>query len=490
LVFGQAEIDTMRKPRVFIGSSTEALDVARAVELHLSRYCETTLWESGVFKLSHSTIEDLEATVLNHEFAVLVLTPDDIVTSRSKKTAAPRDNVVFELGLFVGSLGRERTFVVCDPKVAKIPSDWFGMKVARFDWRRANNSQEVRSALSPASTEIIEAIRSAPRASARPLISRDDIAGPDELYLAISKRSSNLTGVVVLHDETAWAWKLFPTVLEWTLARVPVTVFLSPPHGDQKQIRQEQYRRKLLQNLGVRVLTRRKLPLRGFFLDVGDESNLEALVLGEDSSGYKPLAFRYEAKDHPEAVKALLNTIPSVWKKTSADFRPSIDNYPDDEVARTLKSKVTQYKGHGVSIKPRFVNTQDLNVISGYTRAYKYSQIECLAKQYNEAKVKPFKSLRIALKDGSFSIVTPPVVEATSGGLVAIEGNTRATYCLHRQMAKFFCLLVEGVSEQLPGRPWTLAKVEISERTLAPEERIDGFEYHQFRHIERAVHPY
>ena len=490
LVFRQAEVDTMSKPRVFIGSSTEALDVARAVELHLHDYCDTTLWKSGVFKLSHSTIEDLEATVLNHEFAVLVLTPDDIVTSRSKKTAAPRDNVVFELGLFVGSLGRERTFVVCDPKAAKIPSDWFGMKVACFDWQRANKPQEVRPALSPASTEIIEAIRSAPRATARPLISRDDIVGPDELYLAIAKRSSNLTGVVVLHDETEWAWKLYPTVLEWALARVPVTVFLSPAHGDQKQLRQERYRRKLLQNLGVQVVKKKTLPLRGFFLDVRNESSLEALVLGEDSSGFKPFALRYEAKDQPEAVKALLNTVPGVWKKTSADFCPSIDNYPDDDVARILKSQVAQYKGRDIRISPRFVNTRDLNVISAYTRSYKYSQIECLANRYSEAKVKPFKSLRVMLKDGSFSIVTPPVVEATADGLVAIEGNTRATYCPHQGRAKFFCLHVEGVSEELPGRPWPLAKVKISERTLAPDERLDGFNYYQFRHIERAVHPY
>jgi len=299
-----------------------------------------------------------------------------------------------------------------------------------------------------------------------------------------------LTGVVVLHDETEWAWKLFPTVLEWTLARIPVTIFLTPPHGDQRQLRQEHYRRKLLQNLGIRIVKRKTLPLRGFFLDVGEESNLEALVLGEDSSGYKPLAFRYEAKDHPEVVKALLNTIPNVWKKTSADFCPSIDKYPDDEVARILKNKISQYKGYGITIKPKFVKIQDLNVISGYTRAYKYSQIECIAKRYNETKVKSFKSLRIRLKDGSFSIVTPPVVEATDYGLVAIEGNTRATYCLHQGKAKFFCLLVEGVSEPLPGRPWPLAKVKISQRTLAPEERLDGFEYHKFRHIERAVHPY
>ena len=483
-------MDTMRKPRVFIGSSTEAIDVARAVELHLSNHCATKLWESGVFKLSHSTIEDLEATICTCEFAVLVLTPDDIVTSRSKKTAAPRDNVVFELGLFVGSLGRERTFVVCDPKVVKIPSDWFGMKVASFDSQRTKNSEEVQPALSPACTEILTAMRSAPRVTERPVISRNEIAGPDELYLAISKRSSNSTGVVILHDETTWAWQLFPTVLEWTLDQVPVTVFLSVPHGDQRQIRQESYRRKLLQNLGVRIVNKQTLPLRGFFLDVGDESNIEALVLGEDSTGYRPFALRYEAKDQREAVKALLNSIPATWKKTSADFRPSITKYPDDDVAHILKNHVAQYKGQSVSINPRSLNTQELSVISGYTRAYKYSQIKRLAKRYREAKVKPFKSLRIALKDGSFSIVTPPVVEAKDGELVAIEGNTRATYCLQRQAAKFFCLLVDGVSEQLPGRPWPLAKVEISERTLGPKERIDSFNYNQFRHIERAVHPY
>lgn len=480
----------MSKPKVFIGSSTEGLDIAKAIELHLSRNCETTVWDSGVFKLSKTAIESLEGTLTKYEFAVLVLTPDDIIINRNQKLGAPRDNVIFELGLFVGSLGRERTFVVCDPKKVKRPSDWSGVSVACFDWKRASDPDERQAALSTTSTEILNAIRSAPRVMTRSRIETNNIGGLDELYLAICRRSSNLSAVVVLHDDTSWAWKLFPTVLEWSLSSVPVTIFLTKPHGNDKEIRQEKYRRKLLKNLGAHVVTCKTLPFKGFLLDAKDEANLEVLVLAEDSSGYKPLASRYKANDDVEAAKALLNAVPQSWKTTKVKFRPSIRKYKDKDVADIIITKVSQYESHGVSIKPTFVETRNLNMISQYTRAYKYQQLKYLADRYKKAKVTPFKALSISLKDGSSSIVTPPVVEETPNGLVAIEGNTRATYCLQNGVNKFFCLLVKGVSELPPGVPWPLKEVKVVERTLTPEERMDNFDYGRFRHIERAIHPY
>lgn len=48
----------------------------------------------------------------SYEFAILVVTPDDLVQKRSDTAHAPRDNLVFEIGMSMGSLGRERTFVV------------------------------------------------------------------------------------------------------------------------------------------------------------------------------------------------------------------------------------------------------------------------------------------------------------------------------------------------------------------------------------------
>jgi predicted nucleotide-binding protein len=46
------------------------------------------------------------------DFAAFVVTADDVTASRGRRKASPRDNVVFEIGLFMGAIGRERTFVV------------------------------------------------------------------------------------------------------------------------------------------------------------------------------------------------------------------------------------------------------------------------------------------------------------------------------------------------------------------------------------------
>lgn len=80
----------MAKPRLFIGSSEEALPVAKAMELQLAKHCRTRTWDSGVFRVSKTALEDLEDALAAHEFAVLVLSPDDMVRSRRKKQLAPR----------------------------------------------------------------------------------------------------------------------------------------------------------------------------------------------------------------------------------------------------------------------------------------------------------------------------------------------------------------------------------------------------------------
>ncbi|GAG95588.1 unnamed protein product, partial [marine sediment metagenome] len=264
----------LQNPKVFIGSSSEALNIAKALELNLTADCQTYLWTCGIFSLSQSALEDLESKAKEYEYAVLVLAPDDDIKSRGEISFAPRDNVLFELGLFVGRLGRKRTFIVCDPKTVKIPSDWDGIGVAKFDWERANLKGESRAALSPASTEILDAIRSVPLVNESlsdiyPCYER--VWGEDELYGILVGNSPNRSGVIVSHSETSWAWKLFPTILEWCCRRVPVTVFLSPASGGNKKRRQEIYRRTLLKNLGATLIETEDLRFNGFFLDVHDE---------------------------------------------------------------------------------------------------------------------------------------------------------------------------------------------------------------------------
>src|SRR5215471_11672473 len=102
----------MSRSRVFIGSSTEGLGFARAIRTRLEEVAEITVWDEGLFTVGGVLIDELIRVSDRFDFAIVVLTPDDIVVSKDVQSFSPRDNAVFELGLFMGSIGRERTFIV------------------------------------------------------------------------------------------------------------------------------------------------------------------------------------------------------------------------------------------------------------------------------------------------------------------------------------------------------------------------------------------
>src|SRR5487761_1923921 len=122
---------TVEKPSLFIGSSSEGLDVARAIKEQFDAEADVDLWNEGVFQLNTSYLESLLRATSLYDFAVLVLTPDDLVTSRGTRRAAPRDNVIFEHGLFLGRLGPRRAFIVCDESL-RLFSDFAGITVATY----------------------------------------------------------------------------------------------------------------------------------------------------------------------------------------------------------------------------------------------------------------------------------------------------------------------------------------------------------------------
>lgn len=140
------------RPSVFIGSSAEGLPVAEAIQVNLDHSCEIVIWSQGVFGLSDGTLEALVTRLPVFDFAILVLTPDDMITSREREQQAPRDNVLLELGLCIGALGRERTFTVYDrTSDIKIPSDLAGVTSASYQPHSDGNLQ---STLGAACTQI------------------------------------------------------------------------------------------------------------------------------------------------------------------------------------------------------------------------------------------------------------------------------------------------------------------------------------------------
>jgi predicted nucleotide-binding protein len=145
------------RPRVFVGSSVEGLDVANGIQAGLEFDCESTVWTQGVFGLSRGTLESLVEAAQNSDFAVLALTADDVTTKRENTNASPRDNVIFELGLFMGALGRDRTFIVhARGQDLDLPSDLEGITTATFGERSDGNLQ---AALGPVCTKIRTAMK-------------------------------------------------------------------------------------------------------------------------------------------------------------------------------------------------------------------------------------------------------------------------------------------------------------------------------------------
>ena len=145
-----------RKPYVFIGSSSEGKRAAEAIQLNLKDTCESQIWDQGLFGLSDGTFDTLIRALDSFDFAVFIISGDDLIESRGVQSTAPRDNVIFELGLFIGSLGRTRVYMICDRSAKpKLPSDLAGVTAEFFDRPdRANWS----AALGPASTMIKYAI--------------------------------------------------------------------------------------------------------------------------------------------------------------------------------------------------------------------------------------------------------------------------------------------------------------------------------------------
>jgi len=125
----------MQLPTLFIGSSKENIPVANLFYTALNDQCaKVTSWQHGIFGLNENYLEDLLKTLTKYEFAAFILAGDDNTISREKSMLSPRDNILFESGLFMGALGRTNTFLIYDNTIdLKLPSDLAGITLASYD---------------------------------------------------------------------------------------------------------------------------------------------------------------------------------------------------------------------------------------------------------------------------------------------------------------------------------------------------------------------
>ena len=127
----------MDKPRIFLGSSTQQMELLEGLTSGLEEVARVEPWMTS-FNPGTSTLERLLELAREVDFAAFVFAHDDWTSVGSPDSAAaksgqasPRDNVVFEAGLFGAALGMRRTFIL-HANGAKLPSDLLGLTSVRY----------------------------------------------------------------------------------------------------------------------------------------------------------------------------------------------------------------------------------------------------------------------------------------------------------------------------------------------------------------------
>ena len=128
----------MSKPRIFLGSSGKQEKLLEDLTRGLEDIADVEPWTTS-FNPGTTTLERLLELTREVDFAAFVFAQDDWTaggppspTAAESGQASPRDNVVFEAGLFGGALGMRRTFIL-HAGGAKLPSDLLGLTCVRYE---------------------------------------------------------------------------------------------------------------------------------------------------------------------------------------------------------------------------------------------------------------------------------------------------------------------------------------------------------------------
>src|SRR5687767_2301801 len=122
----------MNKPRIFLGSSGKQAKLLQAISRGLADVADVEPWTT-TFNPGRSTLDRLVELSQEVDFAAFVFAQDDWTTTAESEPgqASPRDNVVFEAGLFGGALGMRRTFIL-HANGSKLPTDLLGLTSIRY----------------------------------------------------------------------------------------------------------------------------------------------------------------------------------------------------------------------------------------------------------------------------------------------------------------------------------------------------------------------
>jgi predicted acylesterase/phospholipase RssA len=318
----------------------------------------------------------------------------------------------------------------------------------------------------------------------------DLLYGIDEIYLSVAETLDDLhiKNVVICNADRKWVYAIFPMLLAWRRRGVNLKVVLSPrPHGSDH----EKYQGRVLRALGAEIYFSEVFPFSGFMLNPDDQAHARAIIYCPDLYGDETVAIRYKAPYDFTSIRALWQVTQPLMRNDNdkLNVAPTLRRTSELKVLDDLRKFVPAYSTAGTQLSMETIPVTSLTLLTKFVRGFKYKQIEHLFDLFTSEGFSCFETAEIQYTGVLSTVVTPPVVEASGGGYIVVQGNTRALYCYKNEIPELRCVVVRNHSTPLPSsNRVSLREVLIGGRTLSTIERYNGPIDKDYRAIEWATH--
>jgi hypothetical protein len=177
------------KPTLFIGSSRARLPIAHGLKTVMAEVADVTVWdEAPEFAVNDAILDALIKAANLYDFTLLVFGQDDCTMMGTEPVPTVRDNVMFELGLFMGRLGKGRALWL-SPTGSKAPhlaTDLGGIVHLEYDEPDLRDAAAITCALVATREKIRQRINTSGR---RTDLTRNVVPMRQALCLASSQYS-------------------------------------------------------------------------------------------------------------------------------------------------------------------------------------------------------------------------------------------------------------------------------------------------------------
>lgn len=418
------------KPQVIVGSSQEAIDYAYAVQQNLEHVAEVTVWDQGIFELSGNTLDSLICALDSADFGVFIFSPDDVARIRTVEFRIPRDNVIFEFGLSVGRLGRDRSFVIAPHGGGThLLSDLAGFTTGRFYAPRESGT--LRAALSSVCTDIRTLITAkGPMRSELLAKERIDDAWKDLLHGATRS-------VWIASGDASWAERDQEVLQQKVLNGIPVHVLAPRP----TLATMGNIERLLDAGADVRFSST-ETPVRGLLVDCDNVGFGFALRIERTATvdGNTYNARRYNPIYHKFEIDSLSRLFVSQFnissKATMLKEKTTLSDH--ERLGYLVRSGVSQFSQLQLGdVSVRSLVLEDLWSPCKFVKADRLERVKVIHDAYHGHGVPLFRPVTCVSAGPSGPLnatLLPPIVEERGDGkFVVIDG-----------MHRLFLSLVDG----------------------------------------------